>query len=183
METTKKALRLVATALTALGALFALLMMVHITADVIGRYVFHHPVTATLETVQYVYMVCLVFMPLALVQLDREHLLIEFLISDPDSPLGRIATLFADLIAFLLSGLIAWKTIGSAIAQTRIGEVVYIVDLYLPIWWVRWIVAFAFSFCTLILLVHIIEDVQRFGQPRRPVPLDPGVAVTHAGIE
>lgn len=160
-----KAMRPIAVFLTALGAICALLMMAHVTADVIGRYVFNKPVHATLEVVEHIYMVCLAFLPVALIQLDREHLLIELFIRDAHSRLGRIATLIGSLIAFAMSALIAWKTFETAIDKTQIDEALYLVDSFLPVWPVRWVIAFAFVFSSIILIAQIIEDIALLGKP------------------
>jgi len=166
-----RVLRRLAVGLTALGAVCALLMMLHVTADVVGRYAFNHPVHATLEVVEYIYMVCLAFLPIALVQVDREHLVIELFIRDAHGLPGRLATLLSSVIALLICGLIAEKTIEIAIEKTRITEVVYLVDSLLPVWWVRWVIAAAFTLCTLILLLQIVQDLTRLrGGPRAADP-------------
>ncbi len=161
-----KGMRPVAVFLTALGAICALLMMVHVSADVIGRFVFHRPVHATLEVVEHIYMVCLAFLPVAMIQLDREHLLIELFIADAHSRIGRVATLIGSLIAFSMSALIGWKTFEIAIEKTRIDEVLYLVDSFLPVWPVRWVIALAFVFSSIVLIAQIIEDILALGKPR-----------------
>ncbi len=170
VDASLQALRRLAVGLTALGAVCALLMMLHVTADVVGRYAFNHPVHATLEVVEHIYMVCLAFLPIALVQVDREHLVIELFIRDAHGIAGRIATLFSTLIALAICGLIAEKTIEIAVEKTRIAEAVYLVDSLLPVWWVRWVIAAAFTLCTLILLLQLVQDLARLAGRQPAVP-------------
>jgi len=182
VERLLRLLRGPAIVMTALASVITILMMLNVTADVIGRTFFNKPVHATLEIVENVYMVCICFLPMALVQHDREHLLIELFVPDPDSPVGRVATLVSSLIAFFLCALIAWKTIGIAIKKTEILEVVYLVDSFLPVWWVRWVIAVAFTLVSAILALQIVQDVGRFGKPHRPRGVH-GLAPAQTGLD
>src|SRR5690606_30864777 len=110
VERLLRVLRVPALAMTALASVITILMMLNVSADVIGRTLFNKPVHATLEIVESIYMVCICFLPMAMVQHDREHLLIELFVRDADGPVGRFATLIANLIALFLCALIAWKT-------------------------------------------------------------------------
>lgn len=163
-----KWLRPLAVAMSALAALIVVLMMLNVTADVVGRTFFHKPVHATLEIVENIYMVCLCFLAMPLVQCDRDHLVIELFVRDADSPVGRVATLLSTTVALAICGLISWKVIGIAIEKTEIDEVVYLVDSMLPVWWVRWVIALVFSLLTVILALQLVEDLQRFGKPHAP---------------
>ncbi|MCC2095361.1 MAG: TRAP transporter small permease subunit, partial [Hyphomicrobiales bacterium] len=53
------------------------LMMLHVTAEAIGKYVFHTPMPATQETVQFYYMVALVFLPIAYIARGEGHICVE----------------------------------------------------------------------------------------------------------
>jgi TRAP-type C4-dicarboxylate transport system permease small subunit len=182
IERLLRILRGPAIVMTALASLITILMMLNVTADVIGRTFFNKPVHATLEIVESIYMVCISFLPMALVQHDREHLLIELFVPDADSPVGRVATLMSSLIALFLCALIAWKTIGIAIKKTEILEVVYLVDSFLPVWWVRWVIAIAFVLVSMILALQVVQDFSRFGKPHRPKHAH-GAEPAHVGME
>ncbi len=63
--------------LMAIGGVVIILLMLHITADVAGKYFFNTPIIGTLEIVSRYYMVAVVFLPLAFVQIRRQHLTVE----------------------------------------------------------------------------------------------------------
>ena len=63
-----KALDRIADLLLIAGCAVTLAMMLHVTADVLGKVLFNHPINRTLEVVTYYYMVGCVFLPLAMVQ-------------------------------------------------------------------------------------------------------------------
>ena len=54
-----------------------LLMMLHIAADVALRYLFSAPLHGTVEIVSTYYMVAVVFLPLALIELRNGHIVVE----------------------------------------------------------------------------------------------------------
>ncbi len=64
---------------TFVGMLAVALMMVHITADVIGKFLFNAPIPATIALVSNYYMVLLAFMPLAYAESRRAHISVEVL--------------------------------------------------------------------------------------------------------
>ena len=68
-----------ANALAFLGGIAVVLMMLHICADVIAKYVFNSPIPGTLEIVSNYYMVATVFLPLALVERKNAHIAVEIL--------------------------------------------------------------------------------------------------------
>lgn len=67
-----------ATNVTALIAgVMICLMMVQVSVDVIGRYIFNAPLPATIVFVSHYYMLFVVFLPLALPERDDKHISVE----------------------------------------------------------------------------------------------------------
>jgi len=56
-----------------------LVMMVHVTADVIMKYAFRQPIPGTLEVVSYYYMVAIVVLPTSFVEWTRQSIAVELL--------------------------------------------------------------------------------------------------------
>ncbi|MDP5335124.1 MAG: TRAP transporter small permease, partial [Paracoccaceae bacterium] len=54
-------------------------MMLHVTADVAGRYLFNSPLPGTIVTVANYYMVIIVFIALGVAEEKRAHISVEFL--------------------------------------------------------------------------------------------------------
>ena len=67
MQTLGRLLSYLINAVTVLAGLSVALMMVHITVDVISRYVFNYPLPGTITVVSNFYMVLVAFLPLAFV--------------------------------------------------------------------------------------------------------------------
>ena len=63
--------------LIALAALNLALMMAHVIADVVMKYVFVAPIPGTAEVVAYYYMVAAVFLPLPLVELGNKAISVD----------------------------------------------------------------------------------------------------------
>ena len=63
-----------------LATLFLVLMALHVSLDVGLRYLFGKSFTGTLEFVSFYYMVAVVFLPLAYVELQREHISVDVLV-------------------------------------------------------------------------------------------------------
>jgi len=110
--------------LVIIAALALLLMMAHVTADVIGKYVFNAPIPGTAEVVASYYMVATVFLPLAWVEITEGSIIVELLYN----LFGRRAKALALFIATGLSAmfygglaLLLWEP---ATQAWRIGEIV-----------------------------------------------------------
>ena len=63
-------------ALLALGAIIIGLMAVHVIVDVLARYSFNQPLPGTIEIVSLYYMVAVIFLPVAYVQMRRQHIVV-----------------------------------------------------------------------------------------------------------
>jgi len=60
-----------------IGAVGMVLMVLHVIIDVTGRFVFNHPLTGTLETVTYYYMVMVTVLPFAYVTRRQGQIVVE----------------------------------------------------------------------------------------------------------
>ncbi|HZD26825.1 MAG TPA: TRAP transporter small permease [Alphaproteobacteria bacterium] len=106
----------------AIGAVGLVLMMLHITADVIGKYVFNAPVPVTLEVVSNYYMVAVVFLPLALVERNNGHIFVELVSQHLRPRLQMLLAALTSLVAAAYFGAFTYRTWLDAIAKYRIGE-------------------------------------------------------------
>ncbi|MDQ0314575.1 TRAP transporter small permease subunit [Amorphus orientalis] len=100
------------------------LMMLHVTADVVGKYAFNHPIPGTAEVVASYYMVAAVFLPLAWVEIKEGSILVEILYDLLPALGRRIALFLATALSALFYGGLAWLSWGPAVTAWRIGEVV-----------------------------------------------------------
>lgn len=144
--------------LVIIAALALLLMMLHVTADVIGKYVFNAPIPGTAEVVASYYMVSAVFLPLAWVEIIEGSITVE-LIYDL---LGRRARTLALLVATTLSALfyggLAWLSWSPATQAWRIGEIVE-GTWRVVIWPTKFLLPVGLALACLVMVLRLIEIV------------------------
>ncbi len=73
-----------------LGLIAGVLMMLHVSVDVAGRYLFNHPIEGTTEIVAAYYMVLVAYLPWAWLARDDRHIVAGFFkrIGSPVSTAG-----------------------------------------------------------------------------------------------
>ena len=147
--------------LLAVGAFALFMMMLHITADVFMKYTMNMPIVGTLEIVANYYMVFVVFLPIAYVQVFRQHLLVEvFTLKLPP----RYVALLDGLVAILgiaYTSVLTWLVLGQAIDQTVRGEFYSITYFDLPTWPSRWVLPISFGLLTIVMIIQCVTDLRR----------------------
>jgi len=137
-----------------LGCMAVLLMMLHVSADIVARQVTSWRVPATLETVTYIYMVMIAFLPLAAVQARRQQIAVELFAE----LLPARVIFFTDALVGLIGGLfvlgLAWFSTALAWEQTLIREAAPSMASPVPIWPVRWMLVLAWVLVSLHLLIQ-----------------------------
>lgn len=156
----QKAIRLVNLALLAVGCLFLLLMMVHITVDVFARFGFNRGIVGTLETVSYYYIVIAVFLPLGYVELRCEHIRVD-LFAQMMPNWAQLALYFLACVAGLVFfGMLAWQSGIDAIRSTSRAETIMSNFLFY-IWPSRWALPIGFAGMCLAILSNLLRAIQR----------------------
>lgn len=152
-------LNLLSSLALAVGCIATLLMMIHVSVAVVGRLVFHEAVGGTLETVTYIYMVAVVFLPLAAVQRRREQIIVEvFSHMLPKRQLAVLDGLVGILgCAFMLT--LTWFSAHEAWAQTMIRETAPSTANPVPIWPARWLVVLGSGLTAIYLGVQTVIDL------------------------
>lgn len=111
-----------ANALAFLGGIAVVLMMLHICADVIAKYVFNSPIPGTLEIVSNYYMVATVFLPLALVERKNAHIAVEILSQHLPTRGQAILVGAVSLVSICFYGMFFWQSLEDAVAKYELGE-------------------------------------------------------------
>ena len=153
--------------LLAVAAIAAGLMMVHVTADVASKLLLRQPIIGTLETVSLFYMVTLVFLPLAVVQRDRQQIFIE-LFTQNLPPRGKAALdAFALLLSLIFCALLTWKGLETAVEKTDVRELSNNIQFQVQVWPGRWLPVLGYGATCLWCLIQLIDDVPiiLFGAP------------------
>ena len=142
--------------LMVVGGFALMLMMVQVTADVIGKFVFNSPIPVTLEMVANYYMVAVVFLPLAAVERMEGNIHVELIYAR----LPRTAKRVLDVVSYMLFVWLIWlMTAGTwkvAIKKFNVGE--FIMGSYsVIIWPTRFLVPIG---CGLLLALLVVKLVQ-----------------------
>ena len=99
-------------------------MMLLVTGDVLGRYLFNSPIHGTTEITEFM-MVGLLYFTLAHTQALKAHIRVDMLVS-LFSPRARlICEEITYFLGFILLALITWQSLVSAIQAWKIGETTF----------------------------------------------------------
>lgn len=164
MAALERAIVLAARALMLVGGIALVLMMVHVTIDVAGKYFLNAPVPVTLEMVSNYYMVAVVFLPLAAVELRGDHIHVELLYAR----LPRLARRLMDLLAYGLGlfffGLLTEAAWVVAVRKFEVGE--FIMGSYsVVVWPSRFLVPAGAALIALLLALKLARSLVALVRP------------------
>ena len=144
-----------------LGGLSLVLMMLHVVADVIGKYVFNAPVRGTLEIVAAYYMVMAVFLPLGYVTRREQHIVIEMFTSRLKPRALACLKVAVGTLTFIYLAVFTWKTGEDALERTIDGEVWQSAGFSVLIWPSRWTLVLGCGLMALYVVLHILRDLKQ----------------------
>lgn len=143
-----------------IAGIATILMMLQVTADVIGRSFFNSPITGTLEIVSAYNMAALSFLPLALIARERGHIIVELFTSWMKPNARSLLDGFVGILSAVYIGAFAWKALEVAIDKTHLREAKEAGIGFVEIWPARWLVAIGFGLMGLYVVVNLIIDFQ-----------------------
>jgi len=141
------------TGLNALSGYIVFFMMIMITIDVTGRYLFNSPISGTLELTEFL-MVFVVFFSMAYVQLNQRHIRVELLTQRLPKRVGDGFAIVTLLIAAVFFGLLAWQSwlsAWSAFEYREASEGLIQIPIYPP--------KFVIPFGSAIMVVQLLRDM------------------------
>ncbi len=141
----------------ALGAGF--LMMLHVSADVSGRYFFNKPLEGTTEIVSAYYMVIVAYLPWAYLARNDNHISVDIFTRLMPVSVAHWLDVFVKILVIAYLGLFIYQTGSQAINQTRIHEVWQAGTTFIPVWPSRWLPPVAASLMAIYLVVKILDDI------------------------
>jgi TRAP-type C4-dicarboxylate transport system permease small subunit len=127
-------------------------MMLMITVDVTGRYVFASPIPGTLEFTEFL-MVFVVFFSLPYVQLKKRHICVELVTQRLPQKVADGLAIVTLLVAALFFGLMAWQSwlsATSAFEYREASEGLIQIPIYPP--------KFAIPFGSVIMVIQLLRD-------------------------
>ena len=148
-----------------LGLLAGVLMMLHVTADVTGRFAFSRPIEGTTETVAAYYMVAIAYLPWAWIARHDRHI-VAGIFTQIGSPRFDVwLQLAVTTLTTVYVSVFVYRTFVTALDRTQSGEVWLAGTKYLPVWPCRWMLPLAGGLMVLYLLLRIASDIAA-GPPR-----------------
>lgn len=152
-----QAMTRVSRTMAVLAAVIAIMMMLHVVADIFAKYVLNHPLLGTIEIVSGYYMVVLVFFPLALVAETEGHIFVELFTRKLPDSVVRVLDGIARTVTILIGAGFAWITADEAVHRTVQGEVWDVSDGSMIIWPSRWILPIGIGAMAVLLLVTAFD--------------------------
>jgi TRAP-type C4-dicarboxylate transport system permease small subunit len=146
---------LAAVGLALLGTLGILLMVVHITLDVVLRSTLSISIPATLELVTRYYLITLALLPLGWVEWRRNMISVEALEGMMSPGLIRISDVLVSLLSAAIYGTLAVATWGKAMEQYQIGAYVMSLNVPMPVWPTYFVLPVAFALAALVCVVRL----------------------------
>lgn len=153
-----------------IGGVIIVLMMTLVSLDVAMKYIFHQPITGTLEITSAYFMVALVWLPLGAVTRDHEHLEVELFTQHlPPSKLAWFK-LFGCVVGGVYAGIMSFQGFEEAIHQTEIGEVWETATFDIPVYGARWFMPTGAFLAALYLAIYALDNLSFIFRGTRIVP-------------
>lgn len=140
-----------------LSAVFVLLLMILVVADIFGRYLFNSPVPMTYEVGSFM-MVFIVFLGLAYTQRMGAHIRVEFLTLRLSQRLRVRLDLVASILGLLLYATITYQGYYWSLTSYQVGD--YVAGLInIPRWPSQFMVPLGAAILCLQFIADIIQRV------------------------
>ena len=160
-----------------IGGLAMVVMMLQVTADVLGKYLFNQPVPATLETVSSYYMVALVFLPLGFVTKHHEHIVVELFTQGLSPRSLSLISGLSNILAALYVYTLAWRGLDEALYMTDIQESWETEIWDMQVWPARWFLPIGATLMLVWLALQALDNLSFAATGKRlisqPRPHDP----------
>jgi TRAP-type C4-dicarboxylate transport system permease small subunit len=138
------------------GGIALMVMMLHITAEVVLRSLFHITIPGTIEFVSVYYMVVAVFVGLAMVQLVNEQVIVEIFLQWMTTRQLFVVDAFGATLTAGYAGFLAYGAWLEARSATRFGEMVPVRGFDLVTRPSRWVAVAALALMALFALIQAI---------------------------
>ncbi len=153
-----------------IALLAGFLMMLHVSADVTGRFFFGRPLDGTTEIVAAYYMVIVAYLPWAYLARNDNHISVDIFTRLMPARAAFWLDVAVKILVTAYLSLFVYQTGSQAIGQTRIHEVWQAGTVFLPVWPSRWVPTIASGLMMLYLVLKIIDDIMHGPRPAEPHP-------------
>lgn len=122
-----------ASALAYFAGLSLILMMIHVTLDVVFKYFFKLPIPGTAEVVAAYYMIGTVFLPLAYIEVHNRPIVVELFYDRLPATLRPPLDILATALSIAFYAFLMWQSTKIALSALESGE--YIDGLWKVVVW------------------------------------------------
>ncbi|ASM75303.1 tripartite ATP-independent periplasmic transporter, DctQ component (plasmid) [Pseudosulfitobacter pseudonitzschiae] len=172
MKQANKILAAVASAYAVIGAISVALMMLHITADVIGKFVFNQPLPGTIPIVSQFYMVFATFLPLAMVERANSHISVEIIVQNFPKRMQDFIAMLACALGTIMFGLLTWRALIEAGRKYSVGTFSYEQGHKILTWPTYYIVPLGTGLLTLVMFYKLACYFTGYGDDTPPAKND-----------
>jgi TRAP-type C4-dicarboxylate transport system permease small subunit len=151
-----------------IGSIAVGLMMVHITADVVGKFVFFSPVPATITMVSNYYMVVVAFLPLALAERRNSHISVEVLTELFPARVQHHINGLTYVLSGAVFSLLAYRGFTDAFKKQDMGSFIMEQGTKVLIWPGHYLLPIGAALMVLVLLFKFISYLS--GRPQAGAP-------------
>lgn len=120
--------------ITLIGGTAVVLMMIHVTLDIVFRFTLNRPLPGTISIVAHYYMIIAIFLPLAYVEQTKSSISIELISGYFPPALNRFLSCFTQLFISATAYLVAYVSYGVAVRNHQSGTSVMQGDYTIATW-------------------------------------------------
>ncbi|MCX7567988.1 TRAP transporter small permease [Sulfitobacter sp. F26169L] len=154
-----KVLSTLAKAASFIGTLCVIAMMLHVTADVVGRYVFNAPISGTIVVVANYYMILLVFLAIGVAEEKRAHISVEFVTDMMPQRVQNGFSVFSGILTAAVITILMIAGYNEAIKKTNIGATMEQGSSMIEVWQSYWAIPVGAGLMVLIAAYRVIATV------------------------
>lgn len=136
-------------------------MMIQVAVDVLFKYFFNMPVKGTLEIVSHYYMVGIVFLPLGIVEMRREHIRVDLFMRLLPRQIGLMLYFLTSVFTVVYFSLLVYQTGAEAIRSTKIDEMM-MGTIYVVIWPSKWFLPVGLAAVDLAVILHTLQSISNW---------------------
>ncbi|EEB83998.1 TRAP transporter small permease [Roseobacter sp. GAI101] len=154
-----KVLSALAKASTLIGTICVVLMMLHVTADVIGRYFFNAPLAGTIVVVANYYMIVLVFISIGVAEEKKAHISVEFVTDLMPRKVQSGFSVFSNILTVAVITVLMIAGYTEAVKKTNIGATLVEGSQMIEVWQSYWAIPVGAALMVLIAAYRIVVTV------------------------
>ncbi|MBP0437357.1 TRAP transporter small permease [Tianweitania sediminis] len=150
MKFLSSVMRGTSSALSFVASILVMLLILHVSADVVMRGLFNAPIKGTIELVSYFYMIGITFLALAMVERRDAHISVEVVTELLPKRVVHVLIVLATVLAIIVLALMCWRSWIEAMSNFRRGSALIIAGGdQLPVWPSYFMLPIGFGVATL----------------------------------